>query len=56
MAKIFSSKSFMMTVYVDVLLGMASTHFVIQFVAIKIHLCFPLEFGLIFPMKSNLHC
>jgi hypothetical protein len=53
MAKIFSSRKFMMIVSVISLVCMASTHFVKKIVVVKIHLCRPMEFGLISLMKSN---
>ena len=42
-----------MTLSISLLVGISSTHLVKKSVVVKIHLCFPLEGGLISPTKSK---
>jgi hypothetical protein len=51
-----SSRNPMITLWEALLVGMASIHLVKKSVAVRIHLCCPLEAGWISPIKSSPHC
>jgi hypothetical protein len=51
-----SSRNPMITLWEALLVGIASIHLVKKSVAVRIHLCFPLEVGWISPIKSRPHC
>jgi hypothetical protein len=51
-----SSRNPMITLWEALLVGIASIHLVKKYVAVRIHLCCPLEAGWIYPMKSRPHC